>query len=86
MIVDHFLSMGSSLLLLTYARLKLLLSYFLKNIVEYFGIVQDIISDHDTMFAGQFWIALFNMSGTKLNFIISAGATFAFNINNSRFR
>lgn len=44
---------------------------FYKNVVKYFSLPRDIISDRDTRFTGQFWTALFNMMGTKLKFSIA---------------
>lgn len=41
---------------------------FVNNVIKYFGIPEDIISDRDTRFTGRFWTALFNMMGTELKF------------------
>ncbi|KZV51417.1 hypothetical protein F511_20581 [Dorcoceras hygrometricum] len=41
---------------------------FFKNVIKYFGIPQDIVSDRDTRFTGRFWTALFNMMGSELKF------------------
>ncbi|KAH0764792.1 hypothetical protein KY285_000663 [Solanum tuberosum] len=34
---------------------------FYKNVVKYFGVPSNIVSDRDTRFTGKFWTALFNM-------------------------
>ncbi|KZV57841.1 hypothetical protein F511_03410 [Dorcoceras hygrometricum] len=41
---------------------------FFKNVIKYFGIPQDIVSDRDTRFTGRFWTALFNLMGSDLKF------------------
>lgn len=41
---------------------------FFKNVIKYFGVPQDIVSDRDTRFTGRFWTALFNMMGSELKF------------------
>ncbi|RAX29328.1 UNVERIFIED_CONTAM: hypothetical protein DQE83_28155 [Escherichia coli] len=41
---------------------------FFKNIVKYFGLPEDIISDRDARFTGRFWTSLFNALGSELKF------------------
>ncbi|KAL3638222.1 hypothetical protein CASFOL_017593 [Castilleja foliolosa] len=41
---------------------------FLKNVVKYFGISEDITSNRDTRFTSRFWTALFNMIGVEFKF------------------
>lgn len=41
---------------------------FFKNVVKYFGVPEDIVSDRDARFTGRFWTQLFNMMGTELKF------------------
>ncbi|KAJ0040273.1 hypothetical protein Pint_26945 [Pistacia integerrima] len=41
---------------------------FYKNVVKYFGVPVDLVSDRDAWFTGRFWTTLFNMMGTKLKF------------------
>jgi len=41
---------------------------FYQNVVKYFGVSFDIISDRDVRFTGRFWTTLFNMMWTKLKF------------------
>jgi len=41
---------------------------FYRNVVKYFGVSFDIISDRDVRFTGRFWTILFNMMWTKLKF------------------
>ncbi len=41
---------------------------FFKNVVKYWGIPADVVSDRDARFTGRFWTSLFELIGTKLNF------------------
>ncbi|KAE8697362.1 hypothetical protein F3Y22_tig00110621pilonHSYRG00135 [Hibiscus syriacus] len=41
---------------------------FLKHVVKYWGIPKTIISDRDTRFTGRFWMELFKLMGSSLNF------------------
>ncbi|KAE8701067.1 hypothetical protein F3Y22_tig00110548pilonHSYRG00105 [Hibiscus syriacus] len=43
---------------------------FLKHAVKYRGVPKTISSDRDTWFTGRFWIALFKLMGSSLNFSI----------------
>ncbi|KAL6323462.1 hypothetical protein AAG906_039033 [Vitis piasezkii] len=41
---------------------------FFTNAVKHFGLSQDIVSDRDAQFTGQFWIELFKLLGSELKF------------------
>jgi hypothetical protein len=41
---------------------------FYKNVVKYFGLLQNISNDHDMRFMGRLWVAFFIMSGSELKF------------------
>ena len=41
---------------------------FYRNVVKYFGVPFNIISDHDVRFIGRFLTTLLNMMGIKLKF------------------
>ena len=41
---------------------------FYKNMVKYFGLPEDIVSDRDSRFTGQFWTVLFGLMGLELKF------------------
>ena len=41
---------------------------FYRNVVKYFGLPEDIVSDRDFCFTGQFWIVLFRLLGSQLKF------------------
>ena len=43
---------------------------FYKNVVKYFGVPADIVSDRDTRFTGRFWTTLFNMMVSELKFLL----------------
>lgn len=44
---------------------------FLKHVVKYWGIPKTIVSDRDARFTGKFWLELFKLMGTELNFSTS---------------
>ena len=44
---------------------------FFRNVVKYFKLLEEIISDHDTRFIGRFWTSLFRMLGSELRFSIA---------------
>ena len=41
---------------------------FYKNVVKYFGLPKDIVSDRDSHFTGRFWTVFFGLLGSQLNF------------------
>ena len=41
---------------------------FYKNVVKYFRLPEDIVSDQDSRFTGQFWTVLFGLMGSELKF------------------
>lgn len=41
---------------------------FFKNVVKYFGLPDDIVSDRDSRFTGRLWTSLFNLLGSDLKF------------------
>ena len=41
---------------------------FYKNVVKYFGLPEDIVSDRDSCFIDQFWTVLFGLLGSQLKF------------------
>jgi len=44
---------------------------FLKHIVKYFGLPEEIVSNPDVIFTSQFWTLLFSMMGSELKFSIA---------------
>ena len=44
---------------------------FMKNVVKYFGVPQNIVSDRDSRFTGRFWTELLKLLGSQLNFSTS---------------
>ena len=41
---------------------------FYRNVVKYFGLPKDIVSDKDSRFIGRFWTILFGLLGSQLKF------------------
>lgn len=46
----------------------LVANLFYKNMVKYIGLPTNFVSDKDTRFTRRFWISLFGLLGSKLNF------------------
>ena len=47
---------------------KVVADLFYRNVVKYFGLPKDIVSDKDSRFTGQFWTVLFRFLGSQLKF------------------
>ena len=41
---------------------------FYRNVVKYFGLPEDIVSDRNSRFTGLFWTVLFGLLGSQLKF------------------
>ena len=41
---------------------------FYRNVVKYFGLLEDIVSDRDSHFTSRFWTILFRLLGSQLKF------------------
>ena len=41
---------------------------FFNNVVKYFGLPKDIVSDRDTMFTEKLWVEFFKLLGSELKF------------------
>ena len=41
---------------------------FYKNVMKYFGLPKDIVSDRDSQFTSWFWTVLFRLMGSELKF------------------
>ena len=47
---------------------KVAADLFYRNVVKYFGLPEDIVSDRDSRFTGLFWTVLFGLLGSQLKF------------------
>ena len=47
---------------------KIAIDMFYRNVVKYFGLPEDIMSDRDSHFTGQFCTVLFGLLGSQLKF------------------
>ena len=47
------------------------INLFYRNVVKYFGLPEDIVSDRDSCFTGRFWIVLFRLLSSQLKFSIA---------------
>ena len=48
--------------------IELAADLFYKNVVKYFGLPEDIVSDRDSRFTGRFWTVMFGLMGFELKF------------------
>lgn len=67
-VVDRFSKYASFSLAPHACTAEVAADLFLKNVVKYWGIPADVVSDRDARFTGRFWTSLFELIGTKLNF------------------
>jgi hypothetical protein len=67
-VVDRFTKYAVFVAAPTMCTAEVVVELFYRNVVKYFGVPSDIISDHDVRFMGRFWTTLFNMMGTRLKF------------------
>ena len=67
-VVDRFTKYTVFVAAPTMCTVEVATELLYRNVVKYFGIPSDIVSDRNVQFTGRFWIALFNMMGTRLKF------------------
>ena len=67
-VVDRFTKYAVFVAAPTMCTAEVVVELFYRNVVKYFGVPFDIISDRDVRFMGRFWTTLFNMMGTRLKF------------------
>jgi hypothetical protein len=67
-VVDRFTKYAVFVAAPTVCTAEVAAELFYRNVVKYFGVPSDIVSDRDVRFTGRFWTALFNMMGTRLKF------------------
>jgi hypothetical protein len=67
-VVDRFTKYAVFIAAPTVRTTEVAAELFYRNVVKYFGVPSDIVSDRDVRFTGRFWTALFNMMGTRLKF------------------
>jgi hypothetical protein len=71
MVVDRFSKYAIFVAVLGSCSIELATKLFFANVVKIFGLLEDIVSDRDLRFTGQFWTALFNLMGSDLKFSIA---------------
>ena len=67
-VVDRFTKYAMFVAAPTVCTAEVAAELFYRNMVKYFGVPSNIVSDRDVRFTGRFWTALFNMIGTRLKF------------------
>ena len=64
MVVDRFLKYAMFILAQHECPIEEATTLFFRNVVKYFGIPKDIVSDRGSQFICKFWVELFKMMGT----------------------
>ncbi|KAK2979456.1 hypothetical protein RJ640_015085 [Escallonia rubra] len=66
-VVDRFSKYASFIATPKYCSAEDTAQLFLKYVVKYWGMPQDIVSDRDSRFTGNFWTELFKLFGSQLS-------------------
>jgi hypothetical protein len=67
-IVDKFIKYAVFVVTLIVCIAEVAAKLFYQNLVKYFGVLFNIVSDRDMRFTSRFQTMLFNMIGTRLEF------------------
>ncbi|KAF7807841.1 Transposon Tf2-2 polyprotein [Senna tora] len=70
-VVDRFSKYGVFIPMPTKFSAEDAARMFFKHVVKYWGLPKTIVSDRDTRFTGRFWMELFKILGSELNFSTS---------------
>ena len=68
-VVDRFTKYAVFVAAPTVCTAEVATELFYRNVVKYFGVPSDIVSNQDVRFTGRFWTTLFNMMRTRLKFL-----------------
>ena len=63
-VVDRFSKYAVFMAALSTCTTEVATDLFYRNVVKYFGLLEDIVSDKDSPFTGRFWIVLFGLLGS----------------------
>ena len=66
-IIDRFSKYATFVPVSKYCSAEETARLFFRNVVKYWGVPQNIVSDRDGRFTGSFWTELFNLLGSQLN-------------------
>ena len=66
-VVDRFSKYATFIPVSKYCSAEETARHFFTNVVKYWGVPQNIVSDRDGRFTGTFWSELFNLLGSHLN-------------------
>ena len=70
-VVDRFLKYAVFMAAPSTCIAKVATDLFYRNVVKYFGLPEDIVSDRDSCFISRFWTILFGLLGSQLKFSIA---------------
>ena len=68
-VVDRFTKYAVFVAAPTVCTVEVAAELFYRNVVKYFGVPSDIVSDRDVRFTSRFLTTLFNMMRTRLKFL-----------------
>lgn len=68
-VVDRFTKYVVFAVTLSVCMAEVAAGLFYCNVMKYFWIPSDIVSDHNVRFTGRFWTMLFGLMGTRLKFL-----------------
>ena len=63
-VFDYFSKYAVFMVALSTCTAEVAADLFYRNVVKYFGLLKDIVSDRDSHFTGRFWTVLFGLLGS----------------------
>ena len=67
-VVDRFSKYAMFMVAPSTCTVEVVANLFYRNVVKYFDLPEDIMSDRDSRFIGWFWTVLFGLLGSQLKF------------------
>ena len=67
-VVDRFSKYAMFMAAPSTCTAEVVVGLFYRNVVKYFGLPENIVSDRDSRFTSQFWAVLFRLLGSQLKF------------------
>jgi len=71
-VIDRFTKYAMFMATPTVCTTEVAVGLFYRNVVKYFEVPSNIVSDRIVRFTSKLWIALFNMMGTRLKFVTAS--------------
>ena len=67
-VVDQFLKYAMFMVAPSTCTIEVAVDLFYRNVVKYFGLPEDILSDRYSHFTSRFWIVFLGLLGSQLKF------------------